>query len=276
MPNGPLSSADRAAAFRARHRLGDAPIRDIIQVVEDYCGAFVLTLPFPSSFEALTAQDDASQTTIIAVGTSENYERQRFSIAHELGHLEHGRMSTDVHSLPEYERNTDEKDADEFARHLLLPGSAVDALLTEAGLVKGNVSIESLSDLVRIFGVSPQVAMIQLYSMRWTTRLQHEAWWNDPGVSSRGLALRYGWASERDAEVRAAKTPRRPTRIVRAATSAFADGKASLEAVAQAAGERDLVQFADDLRQLGIVPPVPADADEREVEDFDDLLSEPE
>lgn len=263
-----------ASAFRARHGLGDAPIRDMFQVVEDFRGAFVLSRKFPASQEAFTVHDEESGTTIIAVGTSDNYERQRFTVAHELGHLESGRMSADVHSLLDYKNDADEKWANDFARHLLLPISAVETYLADVGRSRGALTVESVSGLVRVFGVSPAVAMIQLRNSHWISQGDYDAWSSQgPPLTSSDLAMRFGWASERDGLVLASLTPRRPTRLVRAATSAYQGGRVTLEALAQVAGERDLGSFRSTLEKSGIWPlPTATEASsEREPEDLSDL-----
>jgi Zn-dependent peptidase ImmA (M78 family) len=268
------SPAQSARAFRERHGLGHAPVRDIIQVVEDFCGANVLSRPFPRGYDAFTVQDEASGMTIIAVGTTDNYERQRFTIAHEIGHLESGRMSADVHSLPDYRRSPDEVWADNFARHLLIPDRAVDGYLADAGVGRGRLALESLSDLVRVFAVSPAVAMIQLRDAGRISQDEHEAWSRaQPAWTSHRLAVKFGWASEREAMVRSSRVPRRPTRIVRAATAAYQDGNVSLESLAQTAGERDLKAFSATLEDSGITPAmlVPEPADGWEAEDLSDL-----
>jgi Zn-dependent peptidase ImmA (M78 family) len=263
----------RAADFRARHGLGDAPIRDVIQVVEDFCDAFVFSEPFPDVYEAFTMQDEVAGTIIIAVGTSENHERQRFSIAHELGHLESGRMSADVHEAPDFERNPDEIWADTFARHLLLPLSAIDTYLSDSESTKEELTVEALSDLIRVFGISPKPAMIQLKSAGWITGNTFDEWFSDRSLTSRGLALRYGWSSERDAMVRAALTPRRPTRLVQAAVAAYQVGDTSIEALAQASGRRDLETYQSELQEVGIEQVVADDATDGDyiTEDFSDL-----
>ena len=270
-----LTTPDAAASeVRSRHGLGNAPIRDIIQVAEDFCGTVIFSREFPEAYEAFTAQDAVSGTTIIAVGISDNYERQRFTIAHELGHLESGRMSPDVHSLPDYERSVDEIWADNFARHLLLPISAAQKYLADMGHARGTLDVASLSDLVRVFGVSPKAAMIQLRDAKWISHGEFTTWWGAaPALTSRGLAVKYGWASERDAMVRASLTPRRPTRVVRAATAAYEDGTITLESLAQVAGESDLESFRTTLQESGVAPgPVVTDSDaEWETEDLSDL-----
>ena len=248
------TAAEGASAFRARHRLGDAPIRDIIQIVEDFCDAFVISRPFPPALDAVTVQDDIAGTTIIAVGTSENYERQRFTIAHELGHLESGLMSADIHGMDGYQRNPDEIWADNFARHVLLPLSVVSSHLSDTGETRDALTVESLSDLVRIFGISPKAAMIQLRESGWISADTFEEWKANPALTSRGLALRYGWSSERDAMVQSSLTQRRPTRLVQAATAAYQASAVSLAALAQASGENDLDRFRAELNETGIRP----------------------
>ena len=268
------SPSCQASAFRVRHGLGDAPIRDMFQVVEDFHGAFVLSRKVPASQDAFTVHDKDSRITIIAVGTTDKYERKRFSVAHELGHSKFGRMSADVHSLPDFKRSADEKWADDFARHLLLPVSAVDKYLTDVGRTKDNLTLESVSDLVRVFGVSPQVAMIQLRDSRWISASSFEEWSHRlPSLTSRNLAMQFGWESERAGLVLFSLAPRRPTRVVKAATAAYQQGEISLEALAQVWGVQDVTAFQSTLEDSDIRPSTTAteSSSEREPEDLSDL-----
>jgi Zn-dependent peptidase ImmA (M78 family) len=266
--------SEHASAFRALHGLGDAPIRDMFQVVEDLNGAFVLSREFPPSQAAFTVHDEDSGITIIAVGTTDNYERQRFSVAHELGHLESGQLSADIHSLSAVKRGPAEKWADDFARHVLLPISAVDKYLSHTRRARLSLAIESVSDLVRVFGVSPPVAMIQLRDALWISQQNYDSWTQlTTPVTSRSLAMRFGWASERDGLVRASETPRRPARIVKAATTAYQQGDISLEALAQVWGTRDVEKFKSMLEESGIRPLLETtdSRSNREPEDLSDL-----
>lgn len=270
-----LAPEQAAIEFRQRHSLGNAPIRDMIQVIEDFRGAFVFSRPFPTMYAAFTVHDEVSGTTIVAVGTTDNPERQRFTIAHELAHLESGRMSADVHSMPEFSRNPDEIWADNFARHLLLPLNAIDAYLTEAERTKGSITEKSLSDLVRVFGISPAAALIQMRDSGWISPGLYDEWRNaTPSLTSRALSIRHGWASERAAMVKLTLTPRRPIQVVEAATSAYRDGQTSLEALAQASGESDLDSYRDALEESGITPvrSEPDASDDWDAEDLSDLF----
>lgn len=236
----------------------------------------VIAREYPLAYEAFTVQVADPAITVIGIGTSENYERQRFSIAHELGHIESGQISAEIHTMPDYQRSPEEIWADNFARHLLLPVRAVENYLTNAGRSRHELTIENVSDLVRVFGVSPMVAMIQLRDSGWIRKADISHWSEvfHP-LTSRSLAMKYGWDSERDAMASVSLTPRRPTRVVRAATSAYQDGKVSLEALAQTAGEKDLAQFQTTLRESGITTAqMVIEEAEQEAEDLSDLYRE--
>lgn len=271
-----VDAASAAAAFRERHGLGLAPIRDIIQVAEDYCGARMVVLPLPDRVLAMSFRDPVSKSTIIGVGVSEVYERQRFSVAHELGHLDSGRLSTEVHTLGVRSRDADEMWSDEFARHLLIPKESLRGYLADRGYAPGELSSQALSDLVRTFGVSPDVARIQAKTADWVTaaaarKIANEGW------TSRKLARQYGWESERNALVQLSSTPRRPTAIVNAATAAYLAGNITLEALARAAGRSDVDEFRAGLDEDDLVPHPPAAASEDDdIEDFSDLFKDGE
>lgn len=249
------TAASSASDFRNRHSLGDAPIRDVIQVAEDFCGALVMSRQFPDAYEAFTIHDELTAMTIIAVGINANCERQRFSLAHEIGHLQSGHMSTDIHSLSDYKRNPEEIWADDFARHLLLPLSAIEAYLITAGATRNELTKESVSDLVRVFGIAPKPTMIQLRDSSWISRETFVEWQRDYTLTSEALAMRYGWSSERNAMVRVSQTPRRPTGLVQAAMSAYQSGATTIEALAQSSGEKDIVAFQEKLTLMGISQP---------------------
>ncbi|GAB2522356.1 Zn-dependent peptidase ImmA (M78 family) [Paramicrobacterium agarici] len=273
--NGPAAAA---RAFRDRHGLGDAPIADIVQIIEDYCGAFVVVMDFPKSTEALTLRNSESGQTLIAVGTTDNYERQRFSLAHELGHLESGYLAHELHAVPDHSRTPEEHWADEFARHLLIPVDGVKRYLSELEHYQAETAANILSDVVRAFGVSPKVALIQLINAGILSRGIASSLENaQPAWTSRRLSRRFGWASERERLVNGALTPKRPVPIARAAIDAYTDGRTTFEAVAHASGARNLEAFERELAEDAIAPPAKRDQEpEWEPDDLSDLLGETE
>lgn len=130
---------------------GSIPIDPM--VIAAKMGISVLANPgFNASGHYIPSKD--SQPPLITYNSSESKVRQRFTIAHELGHhvMEHGerdRDTPDRFSMGYHDPI--EVDANRFAAHLLMPGQIVNALIRVRG-------IRSVDELARMFGVS-KVAM---------------------------------------------------------------------------------------------------------------------
>lgn len=113
----------------------------------------------PDPFMSVSGSIDvASGTPIIKYNPSEAHVRQRFTIAHEIGHFALGHLagSTKMYrdeavNFSSGAKSPEEREANSFAAKLLMPNSVVHFAVTE----KKITSVEKLAD---IFGVS-QVAM---------------------------------------------------------------------------------------------------------------------
>ncbi|MBQ7609077.1 MAG: ImmA/IrrE family metallo-endopeptidase [Desulfovibrionaceae bacterium] len=88
----------------------------------------------------------------ILIHPNESSQRQRFSIAHELGHcvLGHGTSPRKKHSPAEFK----ERAANIFAASLLMPAITVRTLVEQRGMM--------FSELCRTFDVSEQAMAIRL------------------------------------------------------------------------------------------------------------------
>lgn len=244
------SSAPRAAAaaFRSKHGLGTAPVRDLRGIVEDFHGVDLAVLEMPSWIQGMTVKDPDTGVALVAVATSDVPERQRFTIAHELGHLVLEELS---HGIPDHTRSPMETRMDKFAQHFLIPEEGLSQSLRDRGRTRLRLEVEDLSEVVREFGVSPMAALIQLYSTRWITSETKNAWasWTAPR-----LATRFGWANERAVEVQAARTEQPFRRIAANATEAYLSGRLPLAAVARARGIDDMGRLEAEFREAGLYP----------------------
>lgn len=140
-----LSEADRAAsALRYDWNLGLDPIPNMVELMEDR-GVKVLFGPL-SDVDGLTAQvrrDGVEDAHVIVVNEEHDGERQRFTIAHEIGHL--------VLDVP---ANVDEeKAAHRFAGAFLMPEEAVWA---EVGKRRSAIGWAELFKLKLVFRASIQ------------------------------------------------------------------------------------------------------------------------
>jgi len=82
----------------------------------------------PEGVSGVCATDPVRATSLVLVDSNEVADRQRFTLAHELGHLLFGdRAHVDT---IEGRRTALEVRCDEFARNLLIPVDGVTAWLT--------------------------------------------------------------------------------------------------------------------------------------------------
>lgn len=144
-PAKELSDADRAAhSLREHWSLGIDPIPDLMEVLEEQ-GVKVLAID-QAGIDGLMARvirPGKAATPIIAVNANDCSERQRFTLAHELGHL----------VLEPTDALDGEKVAHRFAGAMLMPAEAI---WREIGKHRTQISLGELFRLKSVFGVSVQ------------------------------------------------------------------------------------------------------------------------
>lgn len=107
-----------------------------------------------------------SQPPLITYKSSESKVRQRFTVAHELGHhvMGHGERDRDI---PEQfsmgYHDPFEVDANRFAVYLLIPDTGIHAMI-RIGRVR------SVEELARIFGVSRAAMRFRLKELEYVVR----------------------------------------------------------------------------------------------------------
>lgn len=213
-----------ADTVRRRAGLGDGPIIDLFEFAHAAAGVDVLSMDAAEEEHGLSMVDPGTGTVAIAVATTSNPMRQRTSIAHELGHVLAGDLEREVVLTPG-ERSPQEIRADAFARHLLLPLTAVRRRLG----AREAVSAADLSELVQEFEVSPKVAAIQLKEAGQIDEGTYARW---GGQSTSQLATRFGWLGHYKSLVEASSRPRAPQRLVTRAVEGYQAGVLSIAELA--------------------------------------------
>jgi len=239
----------RAAAeqVRAALGLGSGPIADLVEAAEHLTGADVGTLPLPSGVAGICATDPARATSVVLVNSTDVAERQRFTLAHELGHLLFG-DKTHVDAIDD-DRSPREVLCDEFARHLLIPEEGVRAWLGHTAKTGGKPRVDEriMALLARHFGASPEATRIQLDRMGL---LPHDL--KDVGLpTGRRWAYRYGWGPQFDSDQAAAAQSRVPRRILDRAIEAYREGKLGIGALAKLQ-DRSVSQIEQALTDAGV------------------------
>ena len=138
-----FSEADMAArSLRDHWGLGNDPIPNLVELLEEQ-GIKILAVDL-TNIDGLTARvrrTQKSDVPVIVVNRKEWGERQRFTLAHELGHMV---MTAKV---------DEEKAAHRFAGAFLMPA---EALWAKIGKHRTSIGWNELFELKQIFGASVQ------------------------------------------------------------------------------------------------------------------------
>ena len=140
----PAEAEHAAYGLRDHWGLGLDPITNLVELLEER-GVKILSMDL-TNIDGLTAQvrcEGGAIASVVVVNRGDQGDRQRFTIAHELGH-----MILDV--APKID---DEKAAHRFAGAFLMPA---ETLRTEIGKRRKSMGWSELFDLKQIFGVSVQ------------------------------------------------------------------------------------------------------------------------
>lgn len=149
-------------AREARTALGlepDAPVGCLLTVVEEAAQVPVLIWEMPEEIAGACFQQDGA--VVLHVNGAQAHVRQRFTLAHELGHVRcghDGRLKTDtITTLQGKTTNAEEIQANAFAAEFLLPRAAAQALA-----FSGPVTLEDVVRVASAYGVSALSALFRL------------------------------------------------------------------------------------------------------------------
>src|SRR4051794_40453437 len=167
--------AKRAREARAAYGLDDtSPLACAVTLVEEHEQIPVVVGALPDRFAGALWRNGMG--TIVWVNAAHGVERQRFTVAHELGHLRCGHEGTALDTPETMSRRThapDEVQANAFAAELIAPAAGVRAFVDHQ---------PTLEDVVRLaahFGMSTVAALYRystlgLLSARRQEQLQRE------------------------------------------------------------------------------------------------------
>ncbi|WP_374669167.1 helix-turn-helix domain-containing protein [Ramlibacter sp.] len=225
----PEDAEDAAEALRGAWQIGIDPIPSMAELLEDY-GVKVIALDLPqavSGSKAFARRNGERDVAVIVVNKNHNGERQRFTLAHELGHLVltlQGEAWTD---------KTAEKACDRFAGAFLVARSM---LYKRLGRVRTGLSMGELLELKGLFKVSVSMLVLRCKQLGIISQALFNRLW--------GQMVRMRWAGKAAVEPQpcAPEVPTRMERLcLRAATEqAISDAKAAelLQISVRTLGER--------------------------------------
>lgn len=157
-----------ARALLKRAHVTSAPV-PVLAIARNVVGAVVRMEPFPGDVSGMLYKPDASADSppVIGVNSLESQVRQRFTIAHEIGHLVLHKLEG-IHVDKKYLRDGRSKTAEDnleieantFAANLLVP---LDWLRDDVATTAIDVeSDEEVAALAKRYEVSTQVMAIRL------------------------------------------------------------------------------------------------------------------
>ena len=150
----PEEAEDAAVRLRASWRLGVDALPNIAEFLEGR-GIKIISLVLPGSVSGLgclARRRRGAPAPVIALNDLDTGERQRLTLAHELGHL----------VLEIAEGGLAEKAAFRFGAAFLMPA---EFLRAEVGCKRRAVSLAELLELKRIFGTSVQAIAYRLHDL---------------------------------------------------------------------------------------------------------------
>lgn len=239
-----------AEAFRNEHGLGSQPLGDLVSLIEKTTEHDVAVLDTEGADEhGLTMKDPKQDMVFIAVARARNPMRQRSTLAHELSHV----IFEDWFSGPDSQlssRTHEEKRADAFARHLLIPQEGIENLV---GHLHRDLTEADLSLVVQHFLVSPPLAAIALCNGGYISDTTKTAWMQ---LNTPTLATRFGWSQQYAMLQSDGDRPRLPQRLLTRTIAGYEEGVVSAQTIA-VLRNIDVQDAIDELEAAGIFPSTP-------------------
>ena len=213
-----------ALRLRSQSGLGDADLpTDLGQLaadVEDKFNVDVAIEPLESGLDGLAIW--RRHYTLIMVSSSIAAHRQRYTIAHELGHLMAGDQGDIVDENINYSRTPAETRANAFAAAFLMPAGALRAATGE----HSTPTEELIADLLARYRVSLDALAFRLHNLGIIDAAGRDS---VRRMSSTRIALRQGRASD----LQARHDQRWPDGLLRRAVEAYAKGRISIRPIAR-------------------------------------------
>lgn len=206
LEDGFVTPQEVAQDVRHELGLGMEPITDLVGILED-AGALVLRWPLETiQVDAIASWQDG-EVPVILIGEHVPADRQRFTMAHELGHA----VMHDTEASAEQE-----KEADAFAAEFLAPASAIRKEWPAP------VTLDALIPLKRRWGISLAALIRRGLDADLLTEAEYRNW--NIQLSTTGMHRREPEPTERE----------NPTAL-HSAIRKYLDGGASVEKLASRA-----------------------------------------
>lgn len=154
-----------AAELRQRLGLGNAPVADIVTLLELELGIRVYVRRFDGRISGLFAYDDALGACILLNG-NHGRDRRTQSAGHETGHFVSTRSQPEVLHIAETENSREERYANAFARAFLTPARAVKQKFEDVTAGSDRVTRRHVIVLAHFFGASREAIVRRLEELQ--------------------------------------------------------------------------------------------------------------
>lgn len=168
MPGDVVLQAEHdAAELRQWLGIGQAPVYDIVSLLELQLGVRVFVRRLPAKVSGLYAYDEAAGPCVLLNGAHPR-ERRAQTGAHELGHLVSTRRAPDALYDESPETSREERYANAFARAFLTPARAVMAMFRDVTAGSSQLTRRHVIVLAHAFGVAREAMVRRLEELSLT------------------------------------------------------------------------------------------------------------
>ena len=157
------AAEDVAASERNRLGLGDGPVLNLRQILENEAGLRIFYTDLPSNLAGIfTFTEELGGC--VAINARHPEERRRWSLAHEYGHFLTSRFRSEVTPVSNIGRvSASERLADAFAAALLMPATGLRRRFYRISrAAEGNVTAAEICRLANYYFVSVEAMMLRL------------------------------------------------------------------------------------------------------------------
>lgn len=240
----------------------------LITACAETFGVDVAVTSMPTGVDGLTWQTDGFRLILVRPTTA--WTRQRFTLAHELGHIlarDAQEPVVEGHVAPGRQKDLTEVRANVFASNLLMPAPAVRNRFRDVADRHGGLTDEAFAELVVGFKVSPSAMAARLRQLRL---MEGKSASRFRGLTTHVCHLHAEATDTFQRQLAWASAERFPVRLVSALHRCYLDGETTLRPLAALLG-----MDVDCLH--GMLDPAQPDTPEWATEDVDegDLVFQP-
>jgi len=226
---------------------GTVDTGELATAIEDRFGVDVTIVDLGAGFDGLAAR--TPHVKLIVLATSRTPARQRFTLAHELGHLL-AEDDQEIHVDPDvYDRDRarepSEMRANAFASEFLMPEERIRSAVGESTLTE-----RSFAQLVCEFGVSPSTLAYRLLKLRLVDAGTCDRF---KRTTSAEVARLAGFGARFAQQVVDSAAPRVPRLLAQDCYAAYEAGAATLRPYANLLG-RDVDELRHELESTEGAP----------------------